>query len=325
MKIIKSGIATIQDMGRQGFRNMGISHGGVMDTSASRLANMLVGNEPGEAVIEINAGAFSISCQTTLLFAVGGKGFNLFINERPAAFWQPHLLRSGDTLQLLPSGGGIAILAVHGGIRTPRVLESRSTNLLAAFGGWEGRLLRSGDLLPIAVLHTPIAEKIISQLSSPSQHTHFRLSDTAIPDYSVNTIRFFPGHHFSSFTDAARQLLESESFELTGMSNRMGYRFNGPILQNRENKELVSAAVVPGTMQVSPDGQLLVLMADAQTTGGYPGIGQVIAADLPLLAQHSPGSQLHFRRISAEEAQALLLEKESSYLKLCHDYELYFA
>ncbi len=325
MRIVKSGIATLQDLGRFGYRNFGVSHGGVMDSSAARLTNMLVANPVDATLIEIAAGAFSMSSTKSQLIALGGRGFNAFAGEQPLPFWQPLMLPAGETLRLIPAGGGIAYIAIHGGIRTTPVLGSRNTNLVAGFGGIEGRPLRPGDMLPVAVLKTEVGEKIIRQLSEPAQHSHLRLSGNVIPDYSINTIRFFTGHHYSSFTPAARILLESDTFELTGMSNRMGYRFNGAALQNMFHTELISAAVVPGTMQVSPDGQLLILMADAQTTGGYPCIGQVIGADIPLLAQHGAGSRLQFKCIALNEAERILLEREANFRTLQKDYEMHFA
>jgi antagonist of KipI len=325
MRIIKAGISSIQDLGRIGFRNLGITPGGAMDNSSARLCNMLAGNEPGDAMIELMGGELEVISEDIKLLAIGGRGYKAFLSGKPLPLWQPFLFDEGEKLRVIPDEGGIAYIAIHGGFRVPRVLESRTTHLAAGFGGLEGRLLKAGDLLPTAVLNTEAAEKIAEYLAKTSGVSHLRLSQNVLPDHSGNSIRFVPGNEFELFTRASKQLLVNEPFTLTGMSNRMGFRFSGTPLELLQPGELLSTAVVPGTMQASPDGQLLILMADAQTTGGYPRIGQVIAADLPLLAQKTSGTGIRFIPESMEEAERLYLVRERNFHKLQNDYSLYFT
>lgn len=326
MQIIKCGIASIQDGGRFGFRNMGIHNGGVMDRTSYFFCNMLVANEAQDAVIEINGGELIVSSDFAKLIAVGGKGYTVFAGEQQLNLWQPYFLQPKEQLRIRPlPGGGIAYLAVHGGIRTKSVLGSKCTHLSARFGGLDGRLLRAGDSLPTAILRTPLAEKIVSHLQRSGIQHHLRLANAVIPDFSRNTVRIISGPEHGWFTEAAQTILASADFELTGMSNRMGYRFNGTALQRSNSQELLSTAVVPGTIQVSPDGQLLILMADAQTTGGYPRIGQVIRIDIPLLAQKPAGSQIRFTIVSMEEAEALYLKRLAQLNNLGKDFALLFA
>jgi biotin-dependent carboxylase-like uncharacterized protein len=319
-------MASVQDAGRTSFRNKGIYSGGVMDRHSYALCNMLVANEPSDAVVEINGGEWESISEQGKLIAVGGVGYQVFADERPLNLWQPYFLSAGEKLRIIPSaGGGTAYLAIHGGIRIKPVLGSRSTNLVAHFGGLEGRLLKKGDHLPTAILNNKLAEKIVAHLQQPTTHHKLRLANTAIPDFSVNVIRVFEAYEFDWFDDAAKWSFSEASFELTATSNRMGYRMKGIPLQLLENKQLLSTAVLPGTIQVSSDGQLLILMADAQTTGGYPRIAQVIKADLPLLAQKTAGCQLQFQLISVAEAENINLKKEEELVLLRKDFELFFA
>ena len=325
MRITKTGIASIQDLGRHGFRNMGIVQGGVMDPLAAELGNMLVANTDPLAQVELAAGSFSASFSNTQLIALTGTGYKASLNGLDLPFWQPALTMPGDSLHIIPEKGGICYLSVHGGLRVPPILGSRSTNLVAGFGGFEGRLLKPGDDIPLAIMPDPMANRIIRFLSSKEMNNRPRLAPSAIPDYSRQEIRFMPGHEYDSFSLNSRRALEEELFELTAMSNRMGFRLKGEPIFLDTQQELISTAVVPGTMQVSPDGQILVLMADAQTAGGYPRIGQVIAADLPLLAQKTAGSQLRFSSVPVEVAETTWLHRENQLRSLIKDYNLHFS
>lgn len=325
MKIIKAGISSVQDLGRTGYRNAGITTGGVMDRMALRLGNLLVANEPGTACIEISAGPWECSADRPLLLAVGGHGQQVWCGERPVNRWQPFLLEAGEILRIESPLGGYAVLAVHGGCKSPVVLGSRSTHLAGKFGGWEGRLLAGGDDIPTGQLFSPAAAKIISLLQEGTGRRQFRLSDAVIPNYERDCFRYVPGHEAGWFDDAAAQSLSSLSFTLTNLSNRTGARLSGEPLRLRRHQEMLSTAVVPGTMQVSADGQLLVLLADAQTAGGYPRIGQLVAPDIGLLAQQKPGSNLRFKAVSREEAEALCLAQQQAFEQLRKDFSLYFS
>jgi antagonist of KipI len=326
MQLLKTGISSIQDQGRFGFRELGIHAGGVMDKTSAFLANMLVANERTAALIEISSGEWSAITNQQLLVAFGGKGYTAFVNDRPIRFWQPHWLQNGDRIQLIPvQGGGTAYLAIHGGIRLSPVLNSRSTHAGSRFGGFQGRLLKPNDLLPVAVLLSPLAEKIVAQLNRKGSHHGLGLSASALPNFERKQINLIAGPEWDAFDESRHTLLLNSAFQISAKSNRMGYRLQGPALQEAANAEFISTAVVPGTVQVTPDGQLLILMADAQTTGGYPRIAQVAQADLSLLAQQTPGASLEFRLIGLDEAEMDYLKKEEQLVQLKKDYSLIFS
>lgn len=323
MRILKTGISTIQDLGRFGHRNQGIPSSGCMDTLASGIGNILVGNDEGAACLEMSNGAFSASFDHTSLVALTGKGYEGFISGRPVSFWQPFLVKEGEFLQLFPKEVGFSYLAIHGGIRTNPQFNSRATHLPSRIGGLNGTALQPGDHLPVSRFPDEKGQHIINYLSQVCGQV--RLSPAITPDYSNQVIRYFPGPEYDWFTKQSRLLLESSDFHLSTTSNRMGFRLQGPQLQRERSGELLSQPVLPGTMQVSPDGQILLLMADAQTTGGYPRIGQVAVVDIPLAAQKPPGSSIVFKKISLTEAEALLIKREKQLLHLKRDYYLYFS
>lgn len=325
MRILKTGITTIQDKGRTGLRNWGLPGGGTMDKLAARLGNMLVANENDAACLEISRGAFSASFQRTCLLALTGKGFDAYISGRPIPFWQPFLIKAGEFLQLFPTTTGFAYLSLHGGIRIDARFGSRSTHLASKIGGLDGRPLRPGDQLPLTVMPDEKGQRVIDYLLNPAAGHQVRLGNSIIPDYSKQELRFIAGTEYNWFSGEAITHLQSSPFFLTDLSNRMGIHLQGPPLSRIKTEELVSMAVLPGTLQVSPDGQLLLLMADAQTTGGYPRIGQVAEADLHLGAQHSAGTKLFFKQVSLADAENLLIEQEKHLLTLTHDYYLYFS
>jgi antagonist of KipI len=323
MRILKTGISTIQDQGRFGHRNQGIPTSGCMDSLASRIGNLLVGNEDSAACLEISNGAFSASFGRTSLVALTGKGYEGFVSGRPVAFWQPFLVKEGEFLQLFPREVGFTYLSVHGGIRTKLQFDSRATHLPSKIGGLNGKALQPGDHLPVSHFPEEDGQHIINYLSKLSGQV--RLSPAITPNYAQQEIRFFPGPEYDWFTENSGLLLERTGFLLGVASNRMGFRLQGPQLERERSGELLSQPVLPGTMQVSPDGQILLLMADAQTTGGYPRIGQVAAVDLHLAAQKAPGSTIHFKKISLSDAETLLFEREKQLLQLKRDYYLYFS
>lgn len=323
MRVLKTAISSIQDQGRYGYRNQGIPSSGCMDALAHRIGNLLVGNEDSSACLEISSGAFSASFGRTTLVALTGKGFEGYVSGRPVAFWQPFLVKEGEFLQLFPREVGFTYLAVHGGIRTKPQFNSRATHLPSRIGGVNGKLLQPGDHLPVSLFPDENGQHIIDYLSGISGQVGLRTAIT--PNYGQQEIRFFAGPEYDWFTENAKVLLEHTEFRLGSASNRMGFRLKGPLLKLECAQELFSQPVLPGTMQVSPDGQILLLLADAQTTGGYPRIGQVAAIDLHLAAQKIPGSIIHFKKIPLSEAERLLAERELQLRQLKRDYYLYFS
>lgn len=291
--IRKPGIlTTVQDLGRTGSRSLGINPNGVMDRTAARLINTLLGNDENEAVLEMHFPAAEIEFESECSFAIGGADLAAELNGTAIRDWTSFTSNEGDILRFTkPVGGTRAYLAVKNGFALDRWLGSRSTNLVAGVGGYDGRKLQAGDRL---------------ELRDPRITKPHTIAASIIPKYSrFPTVRVIPSGEFELFTAVSERSFLNEGFTVTKDSNRMGYRLSGPPLHLLHKKEMVSAAVTFGTIQVLPDGQLIVLMADHQTAGGYPRIANVISADLPLLAQLGPTDGVSFHLVSIDEAERI--------------------
>ncbi|MGD8106804.1 5-oxoprolinase subunit PxpC [Pantoea sp. FN0302] len=287
LKIIRAGInTTLQDCGRSGWRQLGISGGGVLDEPAMRTANLLVGNPQTAAVLEITLGQFCAEFDRDGWFALTGAGCNADIDGRPAWTGWRLPVKKGQRLTLsMPVRGMRSYLAINGGFDIAPVLGSCSTDTRAEFGGWQGRRLQDGDLLPLAA------------------PTH-DFSKTAGVRQLLwgNRLRALPGPEYHEFSKESQEAFWRVSWRLDPQSNRMGYRLQGRPLTRNVNRELLSHGLLPGVIQVPHNGQPIVLMADAQTTGGYPRIACVIEADLHHLAQIRLGEPIHFIHCTLEEA-----------------------
>lgn len=303
--IKKPGIlSTIQDLGRTGHRALGINPSGVMDHAAAILINALLGNPENEAVLELHFPAGEFIFETACSFAIGGADFGARLNGNEIPNWKAMAASNGDILTFSgPYLGSRSYLAVAGGFRNDKWLGSKSTNLTAGAGGLQGRKLTQGDRIEFDAART------IEPLS---------LGPSLIPQYgSLPTVRVIAGAEFDLVTGKSEQDLLLGKFTLTKDADRMGYRLNGPELHLLHEKEMVSSAVTFGTVQLLPDGQLIVLMADHQTSGGYPRIANVIDVDLPLLAQFSPGDGVSFQLVTIEEAEEarMRFERELAFLR----------
>jgi len=290
VSVIRAGmLTTVQDLGRSGHRAAGVPLSGAMDSFALRVANLLVGNPENTPGIEFTLAGPELLFAEDALVAVGGGNFGTL----PP--WQPALVRSGERVKLGGARRGCrGYLAVAGGFRITPVLGSCSTFLRGGFGGWKGRAFRDGDVLEAAGSPRRIAGK-------------WRIDERILPPYSAAPeVRVVSGAQADEFGDG----LFSTEFEVSSQSDRMGVRLKGSGLARRMTREAASATVVPGTIQVPPDGQPIVLMADAQTIGGYPQIAHVISVDLPLVAQLRPGDTVRFREVTLAGAHELLLARE---------------
>ena len=303
--IQKAGIlSTIQDLGRFGYQRFGINPNGAMDRTAVRLLNTLLGNDQNCAVVEVHFPAGEFLFDEAAVFAVGGADFRPRLSGVEIPNWTSHLARSGDVLAFADKTcGNRAYLAVAGGFEIPKWLGSSSTNLTAEIGGHEGRRLQNGDLL---------------QCDSRKIASGNRLGPSLIPPYcSSPEIRVTPGPEYDVLTGGSVEALFSGSFAISPDSNRMGFRLAGPLLFRLTESEMLSSGTAFGTVQLLPNGQLVVLMADHQTTGGYPRIANVVEMDLPLLAQLGPGDKVAFSMIEHSEAERVLLgfERELAFLR----------
>lgn len=328
IEIIQPGmLASVQDLGRHGHRSLGIHPGGALNTLALSMANLLVGNPVGAAGIEITMGVCEIRFKSATRIALGGDDIGATLDGKPVAACWSIPVRAGSTLKLAPAtpdhpGQPLrhsmrTYLAVAGGIDVPPVLGSRSTDLKAGFGGHQGRALKRGDKLPIgdAAHAAAVAHGPAFGVRSP------RWSALAMREDENSghvTLRVLPGPEFDQFTNASKEVLWSHAWRVTPNSNRMGYRLEGGELKRKHGRDMLSHGVVPGVIQVPPSGQPIILMGDAQTTGGYPKIGVVIGADLWKLAQAPLNATL---RLEPCDMQAALdaAEEQQRYLDSIRD------
>ena len=298
-------LTTIQDGGRTGSRSLGINPSGAMDRTAMSLINLLLGNNENEAVIEMHFPAGEFVFEVDCSFAVGGADLGAVLNGIEIANWSSAIARRGDSLRFTDrQNGNRAYLAVAGGFSIPEWLGSKSTNIAAGAGGIGGRRLQAGDRIGF-----------LNPITCKTQ----RLGPTMTPKYNrFPTVRVIAGAEFDELTAISERTFLREGFKVTNESNRMGFRLSGMPISLLDTNRMVSAAVTFGTIQLLPDGQMIVLMADHQTAGGYPRIANVISADLPLLAQLGPGDGVGFRLVSIDEAEFLLArrEKDLQFLRL---------
>lgn len=316
VRVLRPGLlTTVQDLGRHGHQREGVPVCGAMDSVALRLANLAVGNEPGAAALEVTLLGPSLELEDERLLAVTGADLGGRLDGEPLVPGRAVRGRRGGRLDFTgPRSGCRAYLAFAGGIAVAPVLGSRSTYLRGRFGGWEGRALAAGDALPLGE-PSALARRLAGRLA-PGESAGWTIGTPELTTYSSPFIRAIRGAHFEELTAAARAALLDAPYRVTPESDRMGYRLAGPPLELERPLELVSEAVAFGTVQLPPGGQPIVLMADRQTTGGYPRVLEVAAADLPALAQAKPGSEVRFREISLEEAQALYIARERQLSRL---------
>jgi antagonist of KipI len=290
-----NGLVTVQDAGRKGWRQFGVPESGPMDNFALRAANALVGNPIEYAAVEIGLGEVTFQAMENCVIAITGAGYQLssYIWEFP--LWSSFFVRAGWKIRLNKINTGMwAYLAVAGGFQTQPVLDSRSTYLHGGFGGLEGRTLQAGD-----VIRTGVSSPLSYEFAART------LPEEARPNYDHHpVINVILGPQMKYFTKESIETFFSSEYSMSLRSDRMGYRLEGPPLNHRGKPELISEGLTSGAIQVPPNGQPIVMMADCPTTGGYPKIGTVASADLPLIAQCMPGkSKIRFRGTTVAKAQ----------------------
>lgn len=274
------GLTTVQDLGRPGHESAGVSPGGAVDRQALRLANLLVGNEEGAAALEIcmSGPILKFHAQTVVALAT--------------SMGKPRRVDAGETVDFSKLTGGVrACLAVAGGLSVRSVLDSAATDLRTGFGGYGGRALLTGDCLEFGKPgRTPrCGEWHVGRAESG------RVAEIEL--------RFLPGVQEHWFSEEVRRIFRSEIYQLTPLSDRMGARLSGKNLELAGPREMVSQPVACGSVQVPPDGQPIILLAERQTIGGYPQIGHIISADLPKLARAWPGTKVSFREVTWKQAR----------------------
>ena len=313
LQVLKPGLlTTVQDGGRHGLQHLGVVPCGAMDPVALELANGLVGNRGDEAALEITVLGPQLVFESDALIALCGAQFDARIAGEALPLNRPVLVARQSKLKLGRALlGSRAYLAVAGGIATPPVLGSCSTCLPAGFGGLEGRALRAGDVLPLARNSSTFALMRYASLSSKKETQNGLRSVSwsapalTLPEREPIVIHAMEGRHYAQFDAAARRAFFEATWKVAPDSNRMGFRLAGPVLARAEALEILSEPTCLGTVQVPANGLPIALMADHQTTGGYPKIAEIAAADVPRLAQLAPGGSVQFARCTLEEAVAL--------------------
>ena len=302
IKIIKAGaISTLQDAGRFGHRNIGVGSGGAMDVFAMTVANYLCGNGGQQPVIEINFPAPQILFEEDAVISLAGADFDATINDNNVPVWRTLLVKKDAVLKFKqPLSGAKLYLAVHGGWQEQQWLNSGSTHLKLGAGGYFGRALQKDDIIHCGSNKFLFEENKIL----PWQISLHELGRIYQPQ---NIIRCIKGAEYNLLNVWSKQKLKQNNFIINNQSDRMGIRLTGNSLSLKQSTELISSVVDAGVVQLLPEGNCIVLMADHQTTGGYPRIVSVIKADLPRLSQLSPGKVFRFKIITIKEAEDALM------------------
>jgi len=303
IKIIKNGIAdTIQDIGRYGYQHLGIQANGYLDYQSARLANTILGNLKDSPVFEIHfpASSFCFTCNYTI--CISGANFVPVLNEKSIAINTPIEVNQNDILQFLkPLEGRVAYIAIQGTIKEEAWLNSHSyfANSIQkdAQFEWEASTSISNQFLKNSALLT---SEIINEIHSPI--------------FSTAPIQFIPGPAWNDLTEASQKVFLSTEYHIGMQANRMGYPLKGALLQLNKPNQYLSSAVTRGTLQLLPNGELMVLMANHQTIGGYANLGQIILVDLPRLAQASNQTSIHFMETTIDTAHKLYQQIEKKFI-----------
>ncbi|MDR3348604.1 MAG: biotin-dependent carboxyltransferase family protein [Acidaminococcales bacterium] len=303
LKVLNPGLfSTVQDLGRTGFLAFGVPQAGALDDYACRAANLLAGNDENAPLLELTmfGGEYEFCADT--LVALAGADMSAELDGAAFGNWLSRRVKKGQKLALSFAVSGCrAYLAVAGGFKIAKTMDSTSTHTRSGIGGMEGRALKKGDLLPI----------------KESAGGQGRILPAGLkPTLGPVLLRVLPGPQEDAFEDGAFAVLESAQYLIEADSDRMGYRLRGPRLQHKAGADIISDALISGGVQVPGSGQPIIMLNDCQTTGGYTKLCFVISPDLPLLAQCRPGDWIKFRAVTEEESLWALAEYEGRLAKL---------
>ena len=294
-------LTTVQDAGRTGYAARGFRTCGAADGYAMRTANLLAGNPQaaGAAVLEMTLQGGKYQFDGDAVFALAGADMPAALDGRPVPAYTPLLARAGQVLAIGAARSGLrGYLAVFGGVDTPPVLGSRSTDLKCRMGGLDGRALKAGDVLPIGAAPAMVeqrwqqicakgANRPLGTARTPARPWRF-LGGRKLPLF-----RAVPGPQTDAFTAVGQAAFVHGVYALTADCDRMACKLQGPQIETVDGSDIVSDGIVAGSVQVSANGQPIVMLADHQTTGGYAKIATVISADLSAMAQLRPGEKLY--------------------------------
>jgi biotin-dependent carboxylase-like uncharacterized protein len=290
-------LTTVQDLGRPGYGPLGVSPSGAADPIALVLGNRLAGNPDGAAALELTLMGGTFLFPEGAVIALAGSDFCATLDGRPLAVWTAHPVRPGESVRMgATQSGARCYLCVRGGIDVPAVLGSRSTHVLSGLGGFEGRPLRKGDVLPIGPASGLLAKRTVP----PAVLEQLR---------PRRVLRVTAGPQAAAFSKAAVRAFYRNVYRVTNDSNRMGLRLEGPPLETPHSGQMITEGVPLGAVQVPAGGCPIILFIEQQTTGGYPKIANVISADLPSVGQLRPRDEVRFELVEPDTARALIREQ----------------
>lgn len=301
---------TIQDRGRWGLQSRGVPVAGPMDPCSHRIANVLVGNDPDAATLEITLTGPELEFDDARLVAIAGAEFSVSLDGVAQPLGIPFVVPAGSRLRFGGRGRGCrAYLGIAGGVAVPPVMGSRATHVASRLGGLEGRALAAGDRLPLgeAKRGTGIFFEAKARKISPCPFP--------LPDRHAR-LRVLPGPQREYFSSDALDVLQSAPYVIGRESDRMGFRLEGPALRHVRGADIISDATPLGVLQVPASGQPVLLMADRQTTGGYAKIATVITADIAVAGQLGPGDTISFEACTLREAFAALVAQERALMAI---------
>lgn len=314
--VLKPGIlTTIQDLGRYGYQKYGVIVSGAMDMYAMRLSNIIVGNEENEGVLEITLIGPSLNISKGNLISITGANLCPTINGKKVPMGRPIYLNEDCVLNFGQCISGCrCYLAVAGGFDIPVFMESKSTYLRAKLGGKDGRTLQKDDVLEIGN-KSELSLNITKKLEQFSKKESFvapkwYMKNFMTQNYDAAVIRVFEDRQFKNVSKQSINEFFNSSFSIDTKSDRMGYRLNGPKIKFKESIEMISEEVSFGTIQIPPDGNPIILLADRATAGGYPKIAHVASCDIQKLVQLKPSDKIKFEKITLREAENLYLKRE---------------
>lgn len=297
-EILDAGLlTTVQDLGRHGYQRYGVSQSGVMDVFSARIANELVGNLKEDALLEMTLKGTSIKFLQEMVIAITGAECEAYINDKKIELWRSYKVFCGDKLKIGFLKNGLrAYLSFSGGIDVPLIMGSRSTNLKANIGGFEGRKLKVGDEIKVFSKKNPILKKLKPEI---------------IPKYEKEVeIGVILGQQEHCFSEKGKETFFTSEYTVKSESDRMGIRVSGEKIEHIDGADIISDGITFGAIQIPGNGQPIIMMADRQTIGGYTKIGNVISVDLSKLSQAIPGDILRFKKIELEDAVSKIKEVE---------------
>lgn len=301
IKIFKAGMLTlIQDKGRIGYQQYGVPVSGVMDSIAQRVANILVGNQEDEAIIEATLIGPGIEFLDEAIIAITGGDLSPEINGKPIPMWKSLYVKAGDRLDFKAMKKGCrSYIGFSGSIDVPSIMDSKSTYTRGNMGGYEGRGLKPGDIINILEPEKPLRE-LAGRIAGKDIYSYI----------DTEEIRVVAGPQEDGFTQEGIKTFYSCEYGVTNECDRMGYRLSGNKIEHKEGGDIISDGIAMGAIQIPGHGMPIIMMADRQTTGGYTKIANVITVDLPKVAQKKPGDKIKFKKVSIQEAHSLLKEVE---------------